>query len=80
MWAYVAYPGYFIQYANSLNNFYYRNGHLSVWQCSLSLNQLTSVESTNNKRLKLNDDEEDEIDLSKGEDRERYITNKEGTL
>jgi len=29
--------------------------------------------------LKSNDDEkEDEIDLSKGEDRERYVTNKEG--
>jgi hypothetical protein len=40
---------------------------------------LTTVESVNNKRLKLNDDEEDEIDLSKGEDRERYIINKEGT-
>lgn len=57
----------------------YRNGHLSVWQCSLFLNQMASIESTNSKRLKLNDDEEDEIDLSKGEDRERYVINKEGT-
>ena len=40
---------------------------------------MASIESTNSKRLKLNDDEEDEIDLSKGEDRERYVTNKEGT-
>lgn len=44
---------------------------------------MITVESTNNKRLKLNDDDdddEDEIDLSKGEDRERYIINKEGKL
>ncbi|CAI6347363.1 unnamed protein product [Macrosiphum euphorbiae] len=54
-----------------------RNGHLSIWQCSLFLNQMATIESTNIKRLKLNDDEEDEIDLSKGEDRERYVINKE---
>lgn len=41
---------------------------------------MATVESINKKRLKLNDDDmEDEIDLSKGEDRERYINNKEGT-
>lgn len=41
---------------------------------------MVSIESTKSKRLKLNDDEEeDEIDLSKGEDRERYVMNKEGT-
>lgn len=39
---------------------------------------MATVESINKKRLKLNDDDvEDEIDLSKGEDRERYISNKE---
>lgn len=39
------------------------------------------VESINNKKLKVNDDEdgeEDDIDLSKGEDRERYVMSKEG--
>lgn len=39
---------------------------------------MITVESTEKKRMKLNDDDEDDIDLSKGEDRERYITNKEG--
>lgn len=39
---------------------------------------MTSVRSTDKKRLKSNDDEEDDIDLSKGEDREHYITSKEG--
>lgn len=39
---------------------------------------MIKVESTDKKRLKPNDDDEDDIDLSKGEDRERYITNKEG--
>lgn len=39
---------------------------------------MVTVESINKKRLKPNDDDvEDEIDLSKGEDRERYITNME---
>jgi hypothetical protein len=28
--------------------------------------------------LKLNDDDEDDIDLSKGEDRERYVMSQEG--
>lgn len=44
---------------------------------------MVSVESTNKKRLKLNNDndddsKEDEIDLSKGEDRENYIAIQEG--
>lgn len=40
---------------------------------------MAAVESNDTKRLKTNDDDvEDDIDLSKGEDRERYITNKEG--
>lgn len=58
-----------------------RNGHLTVWQCTLGLDQMVLVESTSKKRLKLNnddDDAEDDIDLSKGEDRERYVANKEG--
>lgn len=61
-----------------------RNGHLTVWQCTLGLDQLISVQSTSKKRFKLNndddddDDAEDDIDLSKGEERERYVANKEG--
>ncbi|VVC44497.1 Hypothetical protein CINCED_3A007791 [Cinara cedri] len=54
-----------------------RNGHLTVWQCSLSLNEMITVENIDKKRLKLNDDDEDDIDMSKGEDRERYLTDKE---
>lgn len=40
---------------------------------------MVTIESINKKRLKLNDDDEDDIDLSKGEDRERFVANKEGT-
>lgn len=47
---------------------------------------MLSDESTNEKRLKLNNDDdddddskEDEIDLSKGEDREQYVAIREGT-
>lgn len=58
----------------------FRNGHLTIWQCSLRLDQLTSVKPTSKKRSKHNDDMEDDIDLSKGEDRERYVTNKEGKI
>lgn len=43
---------------------------------------MISVESTDEKRLKLNNDDddskEDEIDLSKGEDREQYVATQEG--
>lgn len=40
---------------------------------------MAAVESNDTKRLKINDDDvEDDIDLSKGEDRERYVTNQEG--
>lgn len=39
---------------------------------------MITVESTYKKRLKPNDDDEDDIDLSKGEDRERYVTIEEG--
>lgn len=39
---------------------------------------MITVDSTNKKRLKLNDDDEDDIDLSKGEDRERFVTAEEG--
>lgn len=46
---------------------------------------MVSVESTNKKRPKLNrddddddDSKEDEIDLSKGEDREQYVAIQEG--
>lgn len=62
-------------------NLNHRNGHLTVWQCSLGLDQMYTVESINNKKLKVNDNddgEEDDIDLSKGEDRERYVMSKEG--
>lgn len=55
-----------------------RNGHLTIWQSSLGLDDMITVESSNKKRLKLNDDDEDDIDLSKGEDRERFVTNEEG--
>lgn len=41
---------------------------------------MSTIETIDKKRLKLNDDDEDDIDLSKGEDRERYLTNKEGIL
>lgn len=45
---------------------------------------MISVESTDKKRLRLNNDDddddskEDEIDLSKGEDREQYVATQEG--
>lgn len=49
-----------------------------MWQCSLDLDQMVTVESTEKKKFKINDNDEDDIDLSKGEDRERYVANKEG--
>lgn len=64
-------------------NYNCRNGHLTVWQCSLGLDEMSTVESNINKRLKLSNadddnDDEDDIDLSKGEERERYLINKAG--
>lgn len=45
----------------------------------MGLDDLVAVESNNKKRVKLNDDdEEDDIDLSKGEDRERHVAIQEG--
>lgn len=38
---------------------------------------MATVESTEKKRLKVNEDDEDDIDLSKGEDRERHVMNQE---
>ncbi|XP_050544928.1 periodic tryptophan protein 2 homolog [Daktulosphaira vitifoliae] len=56
-----------------------RNGHLTLWQSSFQLDQLSSEVKSDSKKLKLNEDEneEDDIDMSKGEDQERFVNDKE---
>lgn len=51
-----------------------------MWQSSFELDQLSCEGKTDRKKLKSNEneDEEDDIDMSKGEDVERYVNDKEG--